>query len=166
MTGLPRLALLALAPAALVTGLLAATGRPALVLVNESPSLPRGLYVRDPGGAPVRGAIVAIAQPGSVRPYLAGLGVPAQIRLIKRVAAAQGDPVCSDGRHLMAPGRIVTVQSHDRAGVALPVWRGCRLLAADERLLLGDTPTSLDSRYYGPVSDARIEGVYRETLTW
>lgn len=167
MTSPARAALLALAPAAaLVFLLLAATIRPALALINESPSLPTGLYLRDLGGAPSTGAIVTIDQPASVRAYLARSGMPPTVRLIKRVAAVDGDWVCSDGRRLQAPGRIVTVRDHDRAGVALPVWRGCRRLAADERLLLGDTPTSLDSRYFGPVSVARIQGVYRETLTW
>lgn len=47
------------------------------------------------------------------------------------------------------------------------IGRSCRgLLAPDERLLLGDTPDSLDSRYFGPVATARIEGVYREAWTW
>ena len=143
-----------------------ASRRPALAVVNESPSLPRGLYLRRPGAEPNRGAIVTVAQPKSVRSYLGRLGMPADVRLIKRVAATSGDAVCSDGRWLVAPWRIVEVRSHDRAGAGLPVWRGCRRLMPDERLLLGDTSASLDSRYFGPVTVAQIEGVYRETLTW
>lgn len=167
MISLTRSALLCSPPAAaLVALLLATTVRPALVLINESPSLPKGVYVRALGGAPVRGAIVAIEQPTSVRPYLTDLGMPPEVRLIKRVGAVNGDLVCSDGHSLHAPGRVVEVRNHDRNGTVLPVWRGCRRLAADELLLLGDTPTSLDGRYFGPVSVAQIEGVYRETLTW
>ena len=63
---------------------------PALALVNESPSLPKGVYVRQPGRAPDRDAIVALPQPAAVQPYLAGLGMPPEIRLIKRVAAVGG----------------------------------------------------------------------------
>lgn len=167
MISLTRSICLALVPAAaLVSLMLAATIQPALALINESPSLPRGLYLRDVGGEPVRGAIVAIDPPTSVRPYLAALGMPAKVRLIKRVAASSGDLVCFNGRDLHLPDRTVSVQAHDRAGVALPVWRDCRRLAADERLLLGDTPNSLDGRYFGPVSVSRIQGVYREALTW
>lgn len=139
---------------------------PAPAILNESPSLPRGLYLRNEGAAPERGAIVTVAQPPSVRAYLARLGMPANVRLLKRVAATPGDAVCSDGRWLLAPGRMVEVRGKDRTGAALPVWRGCRRLGPDEHLLLGDTPTSLDSRYFGPVTTARIEGVYREILTW
>ncbi|MFA4894720.1 MAG: hypothetical protein WC555_15275, partial [Brevundimonas sp.] len=64
---------------------------PALALVNESPSLPRGVYLRRPGAEPGRGAVVAIPQPAGARPYLAALGMPADVRLIKRVAAVGGD---------------------------------------------------------------------------
>lgn len=167
MTRLRRLLVAAVAPA---VGLLAfgavAAQRPALALVNESPSLPRGVYVRTSAPEIGRGAVVAIRQPEIVRTYLSRLGMPAEVRLIKRVAATGGDLVCSNGRWLIAPMRMVRIPARDRSGVALPAWRGCRKLAADERLLLGDTPSSLDSRYFGPVGTARIEGVYREILTW
>lgn len=170
MTRLPRLAILAAAPALALFALDAldalAARRPMLALINESPSLPEGLYLRDPYGRPDRGAIVAVPQPAAVRSYLARRGMPADVRLIKRVAATDGDAVCSDGRWLVAPFRIVPVLARDRVGRRLPAWRGCRRLAPDERLLLGDTPDSLDSRYFGPVTTSRIEGVYRETLTW
>lgn len=156
--------------AAPVAGLLVLGGvasrRPAPVLINESPSLPKGVYVRTAASGIPRGAVVALRQPVSVRPYLARLGMPPEVRLIKRVAATGGDAVCSDGRWLIAPRRTVRIRPRDAAGAALPAWSGCRRLAADERLLLGDTPTSLDSRYFGPVTTARIEGVYREILTW
>lgn len=167
MTRLHRLAILATAPALALFALDALAARsPTLALINESPSLPEGLYLRDPYGRPDRGAIVAVPQPAAVRPYLARRGMPADVRLIKRVAATGGDAVCSDGRWLVAPFRIVPVHARDRAGWRLPAWRGCRRLASDERLLLGDTPDSLDSRYFGPVTTSRIEGVYREALTW
>ncbi|MBD3833518.1 MAG: S26 family signal peptidase [Brevundimonas sp.] len=167
MTRLRSLLVAAVAPA---VGLLAfgaaAAQRPALALINESPSLPRGVYVRTSAPEIGRGAVVAIRQPEIVRTYLARQGMPAEVRLIKRVAATGGDTVCSDGRWLIAPMRTVRIHARDRSGVALPAWRGCRRLAPDERLLLGDTPASLDSRYFGPVRIAQIEGVYRETLTW
>ncbi|AQR63168.1 hypothetical protein BZG35_17075 [Brevundimonas sp. LM2] len=162
-----RILALALGPAlALVLLGGAMTDSPAPAIVNESPSLPKGLYLRISDAAPVRGAVVTIAQPPAIRAYTARLGMPADVRLIKRVAATGGDAVCADGRWLVAPGRLLPVHARDRAGTVLPVWRGCRRLEADERFLLGDTPNSLDSRYFGPVRTVRIEGVYREALTW
>jgi type IV secretory pathway protease TraF len=152
-----------------IAGLMAVTlaaRAPKLVLVNESPSLPRGLYARTLQGRVVRGAIVAIRQPAVARPYLASLGMPGQVRLIKRVGAASGDVVCASPGVLTLPGRILVVRGHDRFGAALPVWRGCRRLRADELFLLGDTANSFDSRYFGPAPRAQVEGVFREVAAW
>lgn len=139
---------------------------PALALVNESPSLPRGLYVRQPSAAPSRSAVVAVPQPLSIRPYLAGLGMPDEILLIKRVAAVGGETVCRDGDRVRTADRVAKALAKDRRGIALPVWVGCRQLAPDELFLLGDTAASFDSRYFGPVRKREITGVYREILTW
>lgn len=140
--------------------------RPALALVNESPSLPRGLYLRKVAAEPVRGAVVAVPQPVVARPYLRRLGMPDAVLLIKRIAAVGGDDVCAADGRVTTPGRIVAVRSHDRTDAVLPTWRGCRRLAADELFLLGDTPSSFDSRYFGPVRRSDVVGVYREAMTW
>jgi len=139
---------------------------PAVALVNESPSVPRGLYLRRPGASPGRGALVAVPQPPAARPYLASLGMPAEVLLIKRVAAAGGDRVCRDGATVKFRGRRAIVRDRDGRGAALDGWNGCRRLAADELFLLGDSPASFDSRYFGPVRVSDVDGVFRETLTW
>jgi type IV secretory pathway protease TraF len=157
----PGLGLVTLASLALV-----ADHRPTPVLINESASLPRGIYVRLPGAAPARDAVVAVPQPSAVRAYLGQLGMPDDLLLIKRVAAVGGDTVCRRDDRLVTPARTVVVQHRDRRGVALPTWHGCRRLGTEELFLLGDTPSSFDSRYFGPVSRSRVTGVYRETLTW
>lgn len=138
---------------------------PALALVNESPSLPRGLYLRI-GATVERGAVVAIIQPAAVRSYLMRLGMPGDVLLLKRVAAVEGDLVCAGFGIVRTPGRQVQTLDRDRQGAALPVWRDCRRLARDELFLLGDTPGSFDSRYFGPVLRGEAVGVYREVLTW
>ncbi|MBX9614768.1 MAG: S26 family signal peptidase [Caulobacteraceae bacterium] len=152
--------------AALAIIAVSADRAPALALVNESPSLPEGLYVRQADAPIAHGSVVAIAQPSSIRPHLARLGMPAEVKLIKRVAAVGGDRVCAEGSKVRTPSRLSPVLEHDRRGVALPVWRGCRTLAPDELFLLGDTPGSFDSRYFGPVRRSEVDGVYKETLTW
>ena len=137
----------------------------AFALINESPSLPRGLYVRT--GAPVaRGAVVAIEQPEAARAYLKRMGMPKDVLLLKRVAAVEGDPVCAGEGVVRTPGRQVWTLDRDRQGAALPAWRACRRLAAGEVFLLGDTAGSFDSRYFGPVPKRATQGVYREVLTW
>jgi len=138
---------------------------PDWILVNESPSVPPGLYFRTRATAE-RGALVAIAQPAAARSYLKHLGMPHDVLLLKRVAAVEGDRVCAWFGIVRTPGRRLLTIDRDRQGAALPVWRDCRRLARDELFLLGDTPGSFDSRYFGPVLRGEAVGVYREVLTW
>ncbi|MFN7110107.1 MAG: S26 family signal peptidase [Brevundimonas sp.] len=145
---------------------LAAEHAPALALVNESPSLPKGVYVRRPAARPTPGAVVAVRQPNVARAYLGELGMPAPVLLIKRVAAVEGDPVCRRGFGLQTPERVVTAHLVDRRGRALPQWRDCRRLRAGEFFLLGDTADSFDSRYFGPVRAGEIKGVYQAVVSW
>jgi len=106
MTRLHRLAILAAAPALALLALGALAARsPTLALINESPSLPQGLYLRDPYGRPDRGAIVALPQPAAVRPYLARWGT--------RVHAG-------GSRRLMAPGNRIDQGSAQDGGDVLP----------------------------------------------
>ena len=139
---------------------------PALALVNESPSLPEGLYARRFGAEIERGVVVAIPQPTTARAYLADLGMPGDVALIKRVAAAGGDRICVDGAQLRTPGGVRWVRTHDRRGAVLPRWSGCRRLGSDELFLLGDTAGSFDSRSFGPVMRSEVLGVYQEVLRW
>lgn len=69
-----------------------------------------------------------------------------------------------DGRgdaHRAARGGAGDDAHADDGHAALVGWRGCRILGADEVLLLGDTPDSFDGRYWGPINVRLIEGVWR-----
>ena len=139
---------------------------PPPALVNESPSLARGVYLRDWGGAAGRGAIVAFAQPQAAQRYLGGLGMPSDVLLLKRVAAVGGDAVCQEHGVLRTPEGTLRVRGRDRAGQGLPRWTGCRRLDDGELFVLGDTETSFDSRYFGPVRVEQLTGVYKEGVRW
>ena len=154
--------------AVFMLGALALVARqtPALALVNESPSLPRGVYARVPAGNIVRGSTVAVPVPARARAYLASLGMPAEVALIKRVAGVGGDRICAHGGRLVTPTAVMTIHQRDRRGVVLPQWSECRRLAADEVFLVGETDASFDSRYFGAVRTREVIGVYREVLTW
>jgi len=157
----------ALAAAAVLASVATAANRlPSVVLVNESPSLPKGVYARVPGGQIARGATVAIPQLAGSRAYLGSLGMPARVLLLKRVAAVGGERVCGRNRTVETPHRRVAARTQDRRGVQLPAWQECRVLRTDEIFLLGDTPGSFDSRYFGPVFRSEVTGVYREIVTW
>ena len=60
-------------------------------LINESPSLPRGLYVRSADQTVRAGAVVAVFPPAAGRAYLADLGWPEGLPLLKRVSAVGGE---------------------------------------------------------------------------
>lgn len=137
-----------------------------LAIVNESPSLPRGLYLRLIGGTPNVGDIVALPAPALARPYLTRLGMPRDVLLLKRVAAVEGDVVCASGGTVSTPRRGVLLHGHDSQGRPLPAWRGCRSLGQGQVFLLGDSSDSFDARYFGPVHRADLEGRFLGVLTW
>jgi conjugative transfer signal peptidase TraF len=143
-----------------------ALGRGEALILNESPSLPMGLYLRRRPEPIARGDVVAVRPPSAAWPYLRSLGVRPGARLLKRVAAAAGDRVCARDTVVTTPARRVDAAAADRRGRALPRWRGCRRLAPGELFVLGDTPISFDSRYFGPVAEAQVDGTYREVLGW
>lgn len=153
--------------AALVAGASGACSQaqPAPWLVNETPSVPRGLYRLTPARAGP-GDIVSVRPPAAARAYLAALGAPPDARLLKRVSAQAGETVCRRGQRLSWPGGAAIALAKDRAGRVLPRWSGCRGLGPDGLLVVGDTPLSFDSRYFGPVTTAQIDGVYEEVWRW
>lgn len=132
------------------------------ILYNHSPSIPVGLYLRTNG--PVeRGAIVTVRAADVAPDYAAlrGFDDPGD-RFIKRIAATQGDVVCADNDVITVNARTVAHRAAiDRSGRALPRWKGCQELSADQLLLLGDTPDSFDGSYFGLVQRSDIEGVWR-----
>lgn len=155
----------ALAGLAVLGALDAGAERP-IALVNESLSLPRGLYLLAPTRTPRRGAVAAFAQPAGARAYLAQLGAPPEMQLLKRVSAVAGDRVCHRDGTIEVAGHVLPVATHDRRATALPAWRDCRRLAAGEVFMLGDTRESFDSRHFGPVEIQEITGVYEGVLSW
>lgn len=130
-----------------------------LVLLNHSPSIPTGLYVRT--DQPVAlGAFVTV-RARDVAPAEAERRAFADDgdRFIKRVAAASGQIVCSDGQRIVVDGSPVA-ERYDGADMPLG-WSGCRVLADSEVLLLGESPDSFDGRYWGVTNIDVIEGVWR-----
>lgn len=137
----------------------------AFFVINESRSLPRGLY-RLSDAPIVKGAIITITPPAAATAYLERLGAPPDVRLLKRVAAEGGDLVCRYEAGLEIDRVTLGVARHDRQGRLLPQWRDCRVLAPGELLVLGDSPDSFDSRYFGPVQRSEAKGPYVEAIRW
>jgi conjugative transfer signal peptidase TraF len=133
------------------------------LLYNHTPSVPTGWYVRSTDEI-ARGALVTVRAQDVAPDYAAARNfTDAGDRFIKRIAANDGDSVCAEGETIRINDRTVAHRAlHDSQGRALPHWSGCRTLSADQVFLMGDTPDSFDSRYFGPVSAADIEGVWRK----
>jgi type IV secretory pathway protease TraF len=152
-------------PCALLAALACGAGfvrAPDVLLYNGSPSVPVGFYLRS-DEAPTLGDYVTVRAVEVAPRYAAKRDfADASDRFIKRVAARGGTTICASGA-LVHIGTRLTLARHaeDNAGRALPAWSGCRVLAADEIFLLGDTDDSFDSRYWGPVRTSEIDGVWR-----
>ena len=140
---------------------LATLARPAPWLVwNASASAPIGLYRVLPG-KPIRGDLVLVRTPSSVRQLAAERSyLPQNIPLVKRIAAAGGDVICAAGDVISVNGRVVAERlARDRLRRPLPAWTGCQTLGPDDVfLLMEDVTGSFDGRYFGSVRRAAIIG--------
>ncbi len=149
-----------------LAGTLIAAPRPRL-LWNASASAPVGLYAVGDGAALARGDMVIARVPGEFRMMAARRHyLPANVPLVKRVAAASGDEVCAAGARVTVNGRLVARRlDRDGAGRPMPWWSGCAELAAGEYfLLMTDSPASFDGRYFGVSEAGDIVGKAR--LIW
>ena len=137
-----------------------------LLLWNQTQSEPLGLYIRS-NAAPRPGVIIAFRSPATAFPYAdRRMGYLHRIPRLKAVAAVQNDRVCTTGGVLAINGvRRGRVQDRDSHGDRLPAWRACRVLTHGEVFVFSDrVPNSFDSRYYGPVDQAAILGVFAPLL--
>lgn len=139
--------------------------RPLLVW-NASASARIGLYWVAPWRRPERGDMVVAWTPepwrqlAAVRRYL-----PANVPLVKRVVAVEGDSVCARDGQVYVNGRWAAWQQpFDAAGRPMPAWHGCRRLGPDALFLLMDARHSFDGRYFGPTATSDIIGP--ATLLW
>jgi conjugative transfer signal peptidase TraF len=90
--------------------------------------------------------------------------------LLKRVVALAGDVVSVSSSGVTVNGKLVPNSaplSHDEAGRPLAMAQLDHFrLGTEQAFLMGVTPTSWDSRYFGPVSLARCTGSFVPVLTW
>lgn len=127
---------------------------PVRMVFNPSPSAPRGLYAAVDFERVELGDLLLVEAPRTHRNWLIGRGyLGPEVPLIKRVAALPGDRVCARNRVILVNQRpLATALHRDGLGRPLPIWQGCRALLDGEFFaLMTDVPTSLDSRYFGPL---------------
>jgi type IV secretory pathway protease TraF len=99
-----------------------------------------------------KGDIVDLAIPAPARALIVGRYLPASFRLLKRVVAMPGDRVClRNGRYEVGGVTVSTIAPMDSVGRALPVFDFCGVVPEGMAFVATPVPSSLDSRYFGPV---------------
>jgi conjugative transfer signal peptidase TraF len=141
-----------------------------VIVINTSPSVAPGLYVRC-AGPPAVGRIVDFRIPFLARPYVRGrTGCDGNDwYILKPIVAGPGDRVDTTGSSLIINGHPISLMppAHDSAGRRLPVWRDSRVLAPDEFFVFSARiPNSFDSRCYGPIPRRDIASVRSPLITW
>ena len=140
--------------------------RPRLVW-NASASAPIGLYAVGGGAGLARGDMVSARLPGELRMFAARRHyLPANVPLVKRVAAVPGDKVCAVGKRIFVNGLLFASRlARDGAGRVMPRWAGCVVLGEGRYfLLMAESGASFDGRYFGVSAASDIVGKAR--LLW
>jgi conjugative transfer signal peptidase TraF len=143
--------------------------------INSTPSMPRGLWQVVAHDAPLRrGEIVTVCPPdtklirlGAARGYIPAGRCPGGYEpLVKPIAATADDQVAVSAAGVTVNGLPVEGTArlvHDSAGRPLPPFPTgtYRVPPGQVWLLSGHDPRSFDSRYFGPVAVANVQGVAR-----
>ena len=141
-----------------------------VVVINTSPSVAPGLYVRC-AIEPAVGRIVDFRIPYPAQHYVRErTGQDGEDwYILKPIAAGPGDRVDTTGSSLVLNGCAIAPMPPDLdgAGRSLPVWRENRMLGPDEFFVFSARiPNSFDSRCYGPITRKEIASVRRPLITW
>jgi conjugative transfer signal peptidase TraF len=165
---------IALAAAALFCGV-ALFGHASGFRINHTPSLSVGLWrIAQPHGAIERGQIVSFCPPDTAffrvalergwigRGRCHGGGEP----LLKPVIAIPGDRIALSQTGITVNGRTVPASAR-MALDAGEIPAGSYVLKAEEVWVISTShPRSLDSRYFGAITQSRIEGIARPVWVW
>lgn len=159
MTSLATLTITCLA--ALLVGMMSLLQPVPKLIWNASGSVPLGLYAVKPTGVHHVGDLVVVRPPEALAAFLETHGYLARgVPLLKHIAALPGQVVCRTGRAITVDGTTMgQALDRDRFGQILPVWEGCRFVAAQEVFLMNwHSENSLDGRYFGPLPASTIVG--------
>ena len=131
------------------------------LLWNASASVPIGFYTVAPTERIEVPDLVAVAPPEPFASFMVERGYVARdMPLLKRVLGLPGQRVCRAGRAITVDAvPLGEARDRDRLGRDLPVWQGCRVIAAGEVFLMNpDVGDSLDGRYFGPFPASAVIG--------
>lgn len=141
---------------------------PLKLICNVSASVPVGLYFVEPADHLEITDLVAVMPPPPLAAFLIARGYLGEgTPLLKRVMGLPGQQVCRLGDAITVDGvPLGEALQRDRMGRDLPVWQGCRRIAAGELFLMNpDVGDSLDGRYFGPIPATTVIGRAMPLLT-
>jgi conjugative transfer signal peptidase TraF len=146
--------------ATLGIGLMALLHPAPRLIWNASASVPIGFYAVHPAGVLHVDELLVVTPPEPLATFLdARRYLPKGVPLLKHVLALRGQIVCRSGRTITVDAVAVGgALDRDHLGRPLPVWQGCRVVAAGEVFLMNRRADSLDSRYFGPLPSTTIVG--------
>lgn len=145
--------------------------------LNHSPSVAPGIWYADEAspeaptvGTVVRACLDAVHQAAyRARGYLRwGLACGGSEALLKPVGAVAGDRYAVTPEGVMVNGQLVPDTqplAADDAGRPL-AWADSGSVGLGEVFLISSWPSSLDSRYFGPVALANIQATMKPLWTW
>jgi conjugative transfer signal peptidase TraF len=160
--------LIALVVIALITSFILFGHR---LIVNRTHSLPVGLYYWT--HVPIKKGSIVLFKPDQSTPQQLGIkrGYEArELPLLKRVVALANDVVSVSSSGVSINGQLLPNSAplfRDEGGRPLTMAQLDHfMLGTDQAFLMGVTPTSWDSRYFGPVPLSRCSGSFVPVLTW
>jgi conjugal transfer pilin signal peptidase TrbI len=139
------------------------------LLINFTPSIPRGVYWISRGAEPNRGDLVTFPIPAEVQDliYQRHYVSPAIRLLAKPVVGVGGDPICiRDHQLFLGEQRIAGVVERDQQGLPLEPRPICRTLGNDELFVATRRDNSFDSRYFGPIAKVAVLGTLKPLATF
>jgi conjugative transfer signal peptidase TraF len=143
--------------------------------INHTASLPIGLWRIEPPRGPIeRGQIVSFCPPDTefFRRALARRWIgQGRCRggwepLLKPVIAIPGDRIALSETGVTVNGRTVSASARMPLGAGEVPAGSYSLKAEDIWVISTSHPRSLDSRYFGAITESRIEGIARPVWVW
>lgn len=128
---------------------------------NVSASAPIGLYRIEPAERLEVPDLVAVIPPEPIEDFMVERGyIGRDAPILKRVLGLPGQRVCRTGHTITVDGIAMgEALDRDRRDRPLPVWSGCRVVAADDLFLMNwQVSDSLDGRYFGPLPATTVIG--------
>jgi len=82
--------------------------------------------------------------------------------IVKRVAGVSGDLINVRGLEFFCNGKYLgKAKTHTKKGKLLESYKTSELIPDNKIFLMGDSPDSFDSRYYGPMEIKHVKAIAR-----